>query len=396
MRIAVLGIDLAKSIFHLYGVDELGRRVLSKRVSRAKLGAMIANLPPCVIGMEACSTSHHWARRFQAFGHEVRLIHPNFVRPYVKGNKNDELDAEAICEASSRPNMRFVPVKTVEQQDVQALHRARERLVRWRTALINQIRGIMGERGIVVAQGARRVGPGLQDAIADHTNELTGLSRGLLATLADELAGLEARLHELDHQLVALCRQSELCRRVSSVPGIGPVIATALVASIGDGRQFKNGRELAAWIGLVPRQRSSGGKIRLVGIGKRAMNPSVPPRRHRGAKPEPDGRQWLPANLWLAFMRACAARGIRQTFHKKGDNPKETPTSSASSGPSRRSWRAAAQGLSPAAFLRCSIADLPTTTPPFISIRAQPGTERRMRSRAEHLGHATPLRQLAN
>ena len=220
--------------------------------------------------MEACSTSHHGARRFQAFGHEVRLIHPNFVRPYVKGNKNDELDAEAICEASSRPNMRFVPVKTVEQQDVQALHRARERLVRWRTALINQIRGIMGERGIIVAQGARRVGPGLQDAIADHTNELTGLSRGLLATLADELAGLEARLHELDHQLVALCRQSELCRRVSSVPGIGPVIATALVASIGDGRQFKNGRELAAWIGLVPRQRSSGGKIRLVGIGKRA------------------------------------------------------------------------------------------------------------------------------
>jgi transposase len=270
MRIAVLGVDLAKSIFHLYGVDELGRRVLSKRVSRAKLGAMIANLPPCVIGMEACSTSYHWARRFQAFGHEVRLIHPNFVRPYVKSNKNDELDAEAICEASSRPNMRFVPVKTVEQQDVQALHRARERLVRWRTALINQIRGIMGERGIIVAQGARRVGPGLQDAIADHTNELTGLSRGLLATLADELAGLEARLHELDHQLLALCRQSELCRRVSSVPGIGPVIATALVASIGNGRQFKNGRELAAWIGLVPRLRSSGGKIRLVDIGKRA------------------------------------------------------------------------------------------------------------------------------
>jgi transposase len=270
MRIAVLGIDLAKSIFHLYGVDERGRRVLSQRVSRAKLATIVANLPPCVIGMEACSTSHHWARRFGALGHEVRLIHPNFVRPYVKGNKNDELDAEAICEAASRPNMRFVPVKTVEQQDVQALHRARERLVRWRTALINQIRGIMGERGIVFAQGARRVGLGLQDAIADHTNELTGLSRGLLATLADELAGLEARLHELDQQLVALCRQSELCRRVSSVPGIGPVIATALVASIGDGRQFKNGRELAAWIGLVPRQRSSGGKIRLVGIGKRA------------------------------------------------------------------------------------------------------------------------------
>jgi transposase len=220
--------------------------------------------------MEACSTSHYWARRFQAFGHDVRLIHPNFVRPYVKGNKNDELHAEAICEAASRPNMRFVPVKTVEQQDIQALHRARERLVRWRTALINQIRGIMGERGIVMPQGPRRVGRGLQDAIADHTNELTDLSRGLLATLAEELAGLEVRLHELDDQLVVLCRQSELCRRVSSVPGIGPVIATALVASIGDGRQFKNGRELAAWIGLVPRQRSSGGKIRLVGIGKRA------------------------------------------------------------------------------------------------------------------------------
>jgi transposase len=144
MRIAMLGVDLAKSIFHLYGVDELGRRVLSKRVSRAKLGAMITNLPLCVIGMEACSTSHHWVRRFEALGHEVRLIHPNFVRPYVKGNKNDELDAEAICEASSRPNMRFVPVKTVEQRDVQALHRARERLVRWRTALINQIHGIHG------------------------------------------------------------------------------------------------------------------------------------------------------------------------------------------------------------------------------------------------------------
>jgi transposase len=178
--------------------------------------------------MEACSTSHHWARRFQASGHDVRLIHPNFVRPYVKGNKNDELDAEAICEAASRPNIALRAGEDGRATGRPGAASGAERLVRWRTALINQIRGIMGERGIVFAQGARRVGPGLQDAIADHTNELTGLSRGLLATLADELAGLEARLHELDHQLVALCRQSELCRRVSSVPGIGPVIATAL------------------------------------------------------------------------------------------------------------------------------------------------------------------------
>jgi transposase len=304
---------MAKIIFHLYGVDELGRRVLSKRVSRAKLGATIARLPPCVIGMEACFDVASLGQALSGVGSRGPVDLSELRPPLCQGQQ----ERRARCGSDLR-GIELVEHAFRAGEDGSSnrtsrpLRRARERLVRWRTALITQIRGIMGERGIIVAQGARRVGPGLQDAIADHTNELTGLSRGLLATLADELAGLEARLHELDHQLLALCRQSELCRRVSSVPGIGPVIATALVASIGNGRQFKNGRELAAWIGLVPRLRSSGGKIRLVDIGKRAHRYLHDLLIHGGrvvlrfARGRTDPKSWWLSSLETSRGRNCA------------------------------------------------------------------------------------------
>jgi transposase len=265
MNIAVLGIDLAKHVFQLHGVDAHGRAVVSKRVSRAKLAETVVQLAPRVVAMEACCGAHYWGRRFRDLGLEVRLIHARFVRPYVKAAKNDARDAEAICEAALRPHMRFVPLKSPEQQDLQALHRAREQLVCWRTALINQTRGLLAEYGIVLPKGAWRF---RRDAAAAlDAPELTALAAELFRNLLDQLRELEARLAALDRRLVALCRQSEACRRLAALPGVGPIIATALVAGVGDARQFRCGRDLAAWIGLVPRQYSSGGRPKLLGIG---------------------------------------------------------------------------------------------------------------------------------
>jgi transposase len=265
MSIAVLGIDLAKHVFQLHGVDAHGRAVVSRRVSRAKLVETVVQLAPAVVAMEACCGAHYWGRRFRDLGIEVRLLHARFVRPYVKSAKNDARDAEAICEAALRPHMRFVPLKSPEQQDLQALHRAREQLVLRRTALINQTRGLLAEYGIVLPKGAWRF---RRDAAAVlDAPELTALAAELFHDLLDQLRELEARLAALDRRLVALCRQSEACRRLAALPGVGPIIATALVAGVGDARQFRCGRDLAAWIGLVPRQHSSGGRPKLLGIG---------------------------------------------------------------------------------------------------------------------------------
>jgi transposase len=219
--------------------------------------------------MEACASAQYWAREFQQLGHTVKLISPQFVKPYVKGNKNDSRDAEAICEAVSRPHMRFVPLKTVESQDIQAIHRMRSRLVKERTALSNQIRGLLAERGIVFAQGLTRLRQHLPTLIEDGENVLTPLSREVMRELYEQLVTLDERIAHADRLVQRVFTENAQCQKLAQVEGIGPVIATALVAGVGNAHEFANGRHLAAWLGLVPRQCSSGGKERLLGISKR-------------------------------------------------------------------------------------------------------------------------------
>lgn len=262
-----LAIDLGKQSFHVYGIDDDGV-VVSRKVSRAKLLAVVQTLAPATIAMEACATAHHWARTFQATGCQVRLINPRFVKPFVRGSKNDAVDAEAIFEAASRPTMRFVPIKTLRQQDLQSLHRVRERLVGQRTSLINHIRGLLAEYGVVLPKGAARFASRARLAVAEAS--LSELARDLFELLLAQHEMLQRQAVCLDKRIVACCRDDEACRRLVALPGVGPLIATALVASVGDARQFGSGRELAAWIGLVPRQYSTGGKPRLGGIGRRA------------------------------------------------------------------------------------------------------------------------------
>jgi transposase len=316
MQIEVLGIDLAKQVFQLHAVDARGRALSSRRVGRAKLVETVVRLAPRIVAMEACSGAHHWARTFRGLGMEVRLLHAKFVRAYVKSAKNDTHDAEAICEAAMRPHMRFVVVKSLEQQDLQSLHRSREQLVGWRTALINQLRGLLAEYGIVLPQGARRFSREVTAALDEPSGCVTALARELFTDLIAQLRDLHDRIQVLDRRLVALCRQSESARRLACLPGIGPIVATALVASVGDGKQFRNGRELAAWVGLVPRQHSSGGKPRLLGIS-RSANRYLRKQMVHGArgvmrwlkgKEDPRSR-WLLA-LWerRGFNRAVVAQ----------------------------------------------------------------------------------------
>jgi transposase len=264
-----LGIDLAKSIFQLHGVDAHGKVAVQKRVTRAKLRDTIAQLPPCLIGMEACGSAQYWAREFQQLGHTVKLISPQFVKPDGKGNKNDSRDAEAICEAVSRPNMRFVPLKTVESQDIQAIHRMRSRLIKGRTALVNQIRGLLAERGMVIAQGITRLRKQLPVLVEDQKNEWTPLSREVMRELYEQLVTLDEQIGRADHLVHRIFTESVACQKLAQVEGIGPVVATALVAAVGTAKEFTNGRHLAAWLGLVPRQHSSGGREQRLGISKR-------------------------------------------------------------------------------------------------------------------------------
>lgn len=267
MSLELLAIDLGKQSFHVHGIDGDGV-IVSRKVSRAKLGGIVEDLAPTVIAMEACASAHHWGRLFVAGGHQVRLINPRFVKPFVKGSKNDAADAEGIFEAATRPTMRFVPVKSTEQQDLQSLHRARERLIGLRTALINHSRGLLAEYGIVLPQGPWRFAAQAPAAIAEA--ELSDLAREIFTDLLDQLCGVNRRIEKLDAKVVAICRSNQACRRLAKLPGVGPIIATALIAAVDDGRHFRSGRELAAWIGLVPRQYTTGGKPRLGGIGRRA------------------------------------------------------------------------------------------------------------------------------
>ncbi|MDQ7072600.1 MAG: IS110 family transposase [Gammaproteobacteria bacterium] len=265
----VLGIDLAKQSFQLHGVDENDMPVLQKTLSRTKLVDFIANLSPCIIGLEACGGAHHWARVFTQMGHTVRIMAPQFVKPYVKSNKNDAVDAEAICEAVSRPTMRFVPAKSIEQQDLQCLHRIRSQTVAKRTAQVNQLRGLLMEYGIVLPKGISHVRKRIPDILEEAENGLTPLFRELLNELYNEIVHCDKRITQLENKLKTYSQQNEDCKRLLTIPGIGSLTATALVSAIGDVKVFNNGRELAAWLGLVPRQHSTGGKQTLLGISKR-------------------------------------------------------------------------------------------------------------------------------
>lgn len=267
--VKILGIDLAKQSFQLHGVDEASQTVLRKKLSRSQVCAFVARMEPCLIGLEACGGSHYWARVFKSYGHTVRIIAPQFVKPYVKSNKNDAVDAEAICEAVQRPNMRFVPDKSVGQQDMQSLHRIRSQIVSRRTAQANQVRGLLMEYGIVIPQGIRHLRQQIPRILEDADNGLSDLFRQLLNELYQEFVHLDERLESLESTLKGLCVQSEDCRRLLTIPGVGLLTATALVAAVGDICAFKSGRELAAWLGLVPRQHSTGGKTALMGISKR-------------------------------------------------------------------------------------------------------------------------------
>ena len=245
MDIHMLGIDIAKNIFQLHGADHSGKSIFKKRVTRDQLANTVANLPLCQIVMEACSGSNYWARIFQESGHIVKLISPQFVTPFVKTNKNDANDAEAIVEAASRPSMNFFPVKQIAQQDIQLIHRVRSRLSKNRTALINEIRGLNVEYGIIVTPGAAKVKKSLCSIISDEKNELTDLSRVCMQELYDELVEVEERLKQQDKKIKNICKNNEACRRLLTVPGVGELTATAMVSSVSNSNEFKNGRHLS-------------------------------------------------------------------------------------------------------------------------------------------------------
>ncbi len=269
MRITTMGIDLAKNVFQIHGVDERGKVVVRKKLPRSKLMEFIANTTPCLIGVEACGSSHYWVRQFKKHGHTVKSIPPQYVKPFVKTNKNDSNDAEAICEAVQRPTMHFVSEKTIESQDIQCMHRIRSRLIRAKTALANEIRGLLSEYGVIVPKGNRVLKARLPEILETDTNDLTSLTREMFSELYDELFEIEEKIQAFDDRIQKIFKASESCQRLARIEGVGPLTATAAIATIGDPRAFKNGRQCAAWLGLVPRQSSSGGRTTLLGISKR-------------------------------------------------------------------------------------------------------------------------------
>lgn len=269
MKITTIGIDLAKEVFQIHGVDMHGKTVLRKQLRRSEMAKYFANLEPCLIGMEACGSSHHWARKLGEFGHTVKLMSPQFVKPYVKTNKHDMADAEAICEAVSRPNMRFVLIKNIEQQAILSVHRARQGFVKARTAQANQIRGLLSEFGIIIPRGIHSIAKRLPGILEDAENGLPTTMRRLLERLTDHLKELSRQVEELELQVKLWHKESEASQRLEAIPGIGPITASAIVATVGNATEFKNGKQLSAWFGLVPKQCSSGGKQILLGISKR-------------------------------------------------------------------------------------------------------------------------------
>ena len=268
MKVTTVGLDLAKSVFTVHGADGHGNTVLRKTVRRAKVLELFAQLPGCIVGMEACAGAQYWARELRKLGHDPRIMAAEFVAPYRQGGKNDANDAAAICEAVGRPNMRFVPVKSAEQQAVLAVHRLRQGLVEERTALANRIRGLLTEYGLVIGVGLDRLRKALPDILEDGENAIPGIAREAFADAVRQLSELDIRISEYDRRITALARASEPVQRLMKMEGVGPITATAIVASVGDAKVFHNGRQFAAWLGLTPRQHSSGGKQRLGAMTK--------------------------------------------------------------------------------------------------------------------------------
>jgi transposase len=269
MMIDVLGIDLAKNVFQLHGVDRKGNPVFKRRVLRDQLLSVLAGIEPCIIAIEACTGAFCWARKFEELGHKVKIVSPQYVKPFVRRQKNDNNDAEAICTAVRQPHIPLVPKKTVEQQDVQALHRARQRMVNHRTAVVSQIRGLLLDRGIAFGKSITRARRMIPEILADTANELTTMAREAIGELWDLLCDLDRRITIFDKKIDVVFKASEVCQRVAKIKGVGPKTATAIVAAVGDGAEFKNGRHMAAWLGLVPRQHSSGDRQVMMGISKR-------------------------------------------------------------------------------------------------------------------------------
>lgn len=269
MNVATLGIDLAKSVFRLHGVDTRGVVVLRRQVTRKQLLPLLARLSPCLIGLEACASGHYWAREINKLGHTVKLMSPHFVAPYRKSQKNDGNDAEAVCEAVGCPSMRFVPLKATAQQDVQALHRIRAQLIKWRTRLANEIRGLLGEYGIALRKGMAPLRHALASIVEDERQLLSPFFREMVSEMREQLRFLGERLQEYDRRVQSVFSQDERCQRLAKVEGVGVLAVTALVAAVGNAREFRTGRELSAWLGLVPHQHSTGGRAVLLGITKR-------------------------------------------------------------------------------------------------------------------------------
>ncbi len=267
--IDTLGVDIAKNIFQLHGADRRGRTVLKRRVMRDQLLAVVEEIDRCTIAIEACTGAFCWARKFEALGHRVKIVSPQYVKPFVRGQKNDGNDAEAICTAARQPHIPLVPKKSVEQQDIQALHRARQRIVNHRTATVCQIRGLLLDRGFAIAQSITRARRRIPEILSDLSNELTAMAREAIGELWDLFCDLDRRIASFDKKIEAVFRASSTCQRIAKIKGVGPKTATAVVAAVGDGAEFRNGRHMAAWLGLVPRQCSSGDKRVLLGISKR-------------------------------------------------------------------------------------------------------------------------------
>ena len=272
MQIRSVGIDLGKTTFHLVALDDNGKVLLKKKFTQRQLITFTANLQTSLIGMEACGGAHFLGRTLRAQGHEVKLIPAQFVKPFVKSNKNDFLDAEAIAEAVDRQNMRFVPIKTDDQLDLQALHRVRDRLIARRTSVINQLRAFLLERGLVFAKSPSKLRERMPEILENAEEDLTPRMRNLLAMLWNEWKDLESQLEEMNDEVERIASSDSACMRLRQIPGIGPLVATVIVAAIGNGAAFHKGREFAAWLGIVPRQYSTGGKARLYGISKRGNN----------------------------------------------------------------------------------------------------------------------------
>lgn len=269
MSIEVLGIDIAKNAFQLHGVNRGGGTVFKRRVMRDQLLEVVAQIERCTIVVEACTGAFYWARKFEELGHQVKIISPQYVKPFVRRQKNDGNDAEAICTAARQPHIPLVPKKSIEQQDIQARHRARQRMVNHRTAVVSQIRGLLLDRGFAIGKSITRARRIIPEILSDVENEITVLAREALNELYDLFRDLDRRIIIFDRKINAVFRGSEVCQRIAKIKGVGPKTATAIVAAVGDGSEFKNGRHLAAWVGLVPRQFSSGDRTVLMGISKR-------------------------------------------------------------------------------------------------------------------------------